>query len=48
MKLVEQLGTTGDLFFRWRSWLPLLLVPLFLASFSGLAYPLGSHRLDLL
>jgi len=47
MKLVEQLGATGDLFFRWRSWLPLLLVPLFLASFSGLAYPLGSHRLDL-
>jgi protein-S-isoprenylcysteine O-methyltransferase Ste14 len=47
MKLVEQLGATGDLFFRWRSWLPLLLVPLFLASFSGLAYPLGSHRLGL-
>ena len=39
MKLVEQLGATGD--FRWRSWLPLLLVPLFLASFSGLAYPLA-------
>jgi protein-S-isoprenylcysteine O-methyltransferase Ste14 len=48
VKLVEQLGVTGDLLFRWRSWLPLLLVPLFLASFTGLAYPLGSHRLDLL
>jgi protein-S-isoprenylcysteine O-methyltransferase Ste14 len=47
MKLVEQLGHTGDVLFRWRSWLPLLLLPLFLASFSGLTYPLGSHRLDL-
>ena len=48
MKLVEQLGETGDLLFRWRSWLPLLLLPMFVASFSGLAYPLHSHRLDLL
>ena len=48
MKLVEQLGQSGDLLFRWRSWLPLLLLPLFVASFQGLAYPLGSHRLDLL
>jgi protein-S-isoprenylcysteine O-methyltransferase Ste14 len=48
VKIVEQLGSTGDVLFRWRSWWPLLLLPLFLASFSGLAYPLGSHRLDLL
>jgi protein-S-isoprenylcysteine O-methyltransferase Ste14 len=47
VKLVEQLGETGDMLFRWRSWLPLLLLPLFLASFSGLAYPLGSHAADL-
>ena len=32
MKLVEQLGQSGDLLFRWRSWLPLLLLPLFVAS----------------
>ena len=48
MRIVEQLGSTGDVLFRWRSWWPLMLVPLFLASFAGLAYPFGSHRLDLL
>jgi len=47
VKLVEQLGETGDVLFRWRSWLPLLLLPPFLASFSGLASPLGSHAADL-
>jgi protein-S-isoprenylcysteine O-methyltransferase Ste14 len=48
MKLVDHLSTTGDVLFRWRSWLPLLLLPLFLASLSGFAYPLRSHRLDLM
>jgi len=48
MKLADRLSATGDVLFRWRSWLPLLLLPLFLASFSGGAYPFGSHRLDLL
>jgi protein-S-isoprenylcysteine O-methyltransferase Ste14 len=47
MKLADRFSATGDLLFRWRSWLPLLLLPLFLASFPGLAYPFGSHRLDL-
>src|SRR5262249_34800899 len=35
-------------FFRRRSWLPLLLVPFFLASFIGLHYPFQSHTLGLL
>jgi protein-S-isoprenylcysteine O-methyltransferase Ste14 len=47
MRLADRLSATGDVLFRWRSWLPLLLVPLFLASFPGLGYPGGSHRLDL-
>ena len=35
MRLVEQWTATGDALFRRRSWLPLLLLPLFLASFIG-------------
>ena len=47
MKLRDQFLHTGDFFFRWRSVLPLALVPLFLASFLGLHYPFDSHALDL-
>ncbi len=47
MRLADRFSATGDMLFRWRSWLPLLLLPLFLASFPGLGYPGGSHRLDL-
>jgi protein-S-isoprenylcysteine O-methyltransferase Ste14 len=46
MKLVEQMGETGDFLFRWRGWLPLLLLPLFLASYSSLVGPLGARELD--
>ena len=45
MRLADRFGATGDVLFRWRSWLPLLLLPLFLASFLG--YPGGSQGLDL-
>ena len=45
MRLADRFSATGDVMFRWRSWLPLLLLPLFLASFLG--YPGGSQGLDL-
>jgi len=48
MRLTDRFSATGDILFRLRSWLPLLLLPIFLASFSGAGYPRGSHRLDLL
>jgi protein-S-isoprenylcysteine O-methyltransferase Ste14 len=48
VRLTDRFSATGDVLFRWRSWLPLLLLPLFLASFPGAGYPWGSHRLDLL
>jgi protein-S-isoprenylcysteine O-methyltransferase Ste14 len=48
MRLTDRMSATGEVLFRWRSWLPLLLIPLFLATFSGATYPWGSHRLDLL
>jgi protein-S-isoprenylcysteine O-methyltransferase Ste14 len=48
MRLTDRMSATGDVLFRWRSWLPLLLLPIFLATFTGASYPRGSHRLDLL
>jgi protein-S-isoprenylcysteine O-methyltransferase Ste14 len=48
VRLADRFSATGDTLFRRRSWLPLLLLPLFLATFSGLTYPRGSHWLDLL
>jgi protein-S-isoprenylcysteine O-methyltransferase Ste14 len=38
--ILEQLAATGDVLFRWRSYLPLLLLPLFIASLAdGRAHP---------
>lgn len=48
MKISEQISCTGAFFFRWRGYLPLLLLPVFLLSFIGYDYPFGSHKLDLL
>ena len=48
MRLSEHWTSTGDALFRRRSWLPLLLLPLFLASFLGQRYLFGSHTAGLL
>jgi protein-S-isoprenylcysteine O-methyltransferase Ste14 len=45
MRIVDQVLATGALFFRWRSYLPLALAPLFLLSFRGSTYPYGSETL---
>ncbi len=47
MRVVDEFIRTGDVLFRWRSYLPLLLIPSFLASFVGATYLLNSHTLDL-
>jgi protein-S-isoprenylcysteine O-methyltransferase Ste14 len=47
MRVVDHLTHTGDALFRWRSYLPLLLVPAFIASFVSATYLLDSHLLDL-
>jgi protein-S-isoprenylcysteine O-methyltransferase Ste14 len=47
MRLAEHWTSTGDALFRRRSWLPLLLLPLFLASFVGDRYPV-SHTAGLI
>ncbi len=47
MRLVEHFARTGDVLFRWRSYLPLVLLPVFVASFVGFRYPYDSHAFDL-
>ena len=47
MRLQDHMAHSGDLLFRWRSYLPLLFVPLVVASFLGVAYPRHSHVLGL-
>jgi protein-S-isoprenylcysteine O-methyltransferase Ste14 len=42
-RLADHFPATGNFLFRWRSYLPLVLVPVFLPSFLGLGYPFGSH-----
>ena len=37
----------GDFCFRWRSYLPLLLLPLIIAAIARARYPFGTHAADL-
>lgn len=47
MRILDHLPRTGEFLFRWRSYLPLLLIPMFLGSFIGATYPFDSHAVDL-
>jgi len=46
MPLLEEFEASGQWLFRWRSYLPLLLVVLFFAGLDSFEYPFGSHLLD--
>ncbi|HOD50356.1 MAG TPA: isoprenylcysteine carboxylmethyltransferase family protein [Candidatus Hydrogenedentes bacterium] len=46
MPLMEEMESSGKWLFRWRSYLPLILVALFLAGLQYFSYPFGSHMLD--
>jgi len=46
MPLREELEKAGHWFFRWRSYLPLLMVGLALIAFREFHYPFGSQLLD--
>ena len=46
MALREEFERTGNWLFRWRSYLPLLLVGLFLVALTNFRYPIGSYELD--
>jgi len=46
MKLADHWSRSGGFLFRWRSYLPLALLPLFVLSLRDASYPLGSHGWD--
>lgn len=47
MQISEHFTRIGPFFFRWRSYLFLLLLPIILLSFIGFTHPFGSHTLHL-
>ncbi len=42
MSLKDELGNQGNWLFRWRSYLPLVVVPLFVVAVATMRWPLGS------
>lgn len=46
MPLIEELEANGRWLFRWRSYLPLVMLVLLFASFKYFSYPFGSALLD--
>jgi protein-S-isoprenylcysteine O-methyltransferase Ste14 len=46
MRLVDHCTHAGGWFFRWRSYLPLVLLPVFALSLRDASYPFGSHGWD--
>ena len=47
MALQEEFETTGEYFFRWRSYLPLVMAVLFILALAQFRYPFANHGLDL-
>ena len=47
MALQEEFETTGEYFFRWRSYLPLAMAVLFILALAHFRYPFANHGLDL-
>ena len=48
MPLKKKFESTGNFLFKWRSFLPLLTIGLFLIVMRHFSYPRGEHYLDLL
>ncbi len=46
MAYIDKLRKQGNWLFRWRSFLPLVAIPLFIVSLRYFTYPEGSHLLD--
>jgi len=46
MKLADHCSHSGRVLFRWRSYLPLALLPFFALSLRDASYPFGSHAWD--
>ena len=47
MALQEEFAQTGEYFFRWRSYLPLVMALLFVLALIYFRYPFANHRLNL-
>jgi protein-S-isoprenylcysteine O-methyltransferase Ste14 len=47
MALQEEFEKTGEYFFRWRSYLPLVMALLFILGLACFRYPFADRRLDL-
>ena len=47
MALQEEFEKTGEYFFRWRSYLPLVMAGLFILAVAHFRYPFANHGLDL-
>ena len=47
MRMNQEMQSQGQWLFRWRSYLPILFVVLFLPAFASHRYPFGSHFADL-
>jgi protein-S-isoprenylcysteine O-methyltransferase Ste14 len=47
MALQEEFEKTGEYFFRWRSYLPLVMAVLFILALAQFRYPFANHGLDL-
>ncbi len=47
MALQEEFEKTGEYFFRWRSYLPLVMAVLFILALAQFRYPFADRRLDL-
>ena len=48
MRIIDKLRKDGDFLFRWRSYFPLLTLPLIMASYINFSYPANSYFLNLL
>jgi protein-S-isoprenylcysteine O-methyltransferase Ste14 len=46
MALQEEFETTGEYFFKWRSYLPLVMAGLFILALAQFRYPFANHGLD--
>jgi protein-S-isoprenylcysteine O-methyltransferase Ste14 len=46
MSMIKELETTGKWLFRWRSYLPLILIVIIVTSVNHFSYPFQSHLLD--
>lgn len=47
MRLIDGMVKNGDYFFRWRSYLPLFVLPVLFSGFIGFTYPYDSYLLNL-